>query len=396
MSRELQNLLESINDKKADIRNHINNWSADEISKARGDLEEMQARFDLMRDLEESVPDEGDLTPIEPAPAEDAPKDAIHEFAQAARRRFTNINKEGTGIDGGYTVPEDIQTKINEWREANFALQSLVSTEKVKTMSGARTYMKKTDHTGFAPVAEGGKLTAKSGPQFERVTYTITKYGGYLPVTNELLADSDAAIYDVLIDWLKKEDVATRNGIVLEAVAEKDQTELTGLDDIKYAVNVTLGQAYSGTAVIVTNDDGLNYFDTLKDENKRYLLQPDINPANPFDMTIAVGARKIPVVVVPNAVLATTDEKIPVIIGDLKEYCRIFDRQQLSIMTSNVAAVGSGDNALNAFEEDLTIFRGIMRLDAEVVDDSAIVNGYITAEAAETGDTGDTGDTGNT
>ena len=128
---------------------------------------------------------------------------------------------------------------------------------------------------------------------------------------------------------------------------------------------------------VITNDDGLNYLDTLKDDNERYLLSPDINPANPFNMTLAVGARRIPVVVVPNAILATASNKIPFIVGDLKEYCKIYDRMQLSIMTSNTAQVGSGGSALNAFEEDLTLFRAIMRLDCEVIDAGAIVNGYI-------------------
>ena len=172
------------------------------------------------------------------------------------------------------------------------------------------------------------------------------------------------------------------------------QTDLEYLDGIKKAINVTLGQVYAGSVAIVTNDDGLNYLDTLKDDNKRYLLQPDINPDNPFSMTLAVGARRIPVVVVPNTILATSeDDEVPFIVGDLKEYCKIFDRQQLSIMTSNVAAVGSGNDAHNAFEEDLTLFRGIMRLDVEVLDAAAIVNGYITVEGA--GPEGATGETGN-
>ena len=95
-------------------------------------------------------------------------------------------------------------------------------------------------------------------------------------------------------------------------------------------------------------------------------------------MTLAIGARKVPVVVVPNGVMATTSNNVPFVIGDLKEYCRIFDRKQLTISVSDVAAVGTGAAAINAFEEDLTIFRGIERLDAVVVDSDAIVNGYIT------------------
>ena len=384
MNKKLRELLDQINGKKAEVRNLVAENKVEEAITAKQELQALQAKFDLLKDIED--PD-GDGTTDEPSNAEPVNNDAIHEFAQAARQRFQNINREGgeTGIDGGYTVPEDIQTRVNRWREAEFGLQSLVSTEVVGTMSGARTYLKKADHTGFASVAEGGKIGKKDGPQFERITYTITKYAGYLPVTNELLADSDAAISNLLIEWLGKEDVATRNALVLAAIAEKTAVPFADLDAIKKAVNVTLGQVYAGNVTIVTNDDGLNYLDTLKDQNKRYLLQPDINPANPFDMTLAVGARRIPVVVVPNAILKTKTEeieetevsKVPFIVGDLKEYCKIFDRQQLSIMTSNTAAVGSGAGALNAFEEDLTLFRGIMRLDCEVLDTNAIVNGYV-------------------
>ena len=375
MNKKLRELLAQIDSKKTEVRNLVAENKVEEATKAKEELQALQAKFDLLKDIEDP---EGDGTIPEsenrvPVPA----NDAIHEFAEAARHHFMNINKEGTGIDGGYTVPEDIQTRINKWREAEFSLQSLVPTERVTEPSGARTYMKKASHTGFQNVAEAGKIGAVPGPQFERISYSIKKYAGYLPVTNELLADSDANITNVLIDWLGKEDVATRNAVILTAIAAKAQTAFTGLDDIKAAVNVTLGQIYAGDVAVITNDDGLNYLDTLKDDNERYLLSPDINPANPFNMTLAVGARRIPVVVVPNAILATASNKIPFIVGDLKEYCKIYDREQLSIKVSDVANVGSGGGALNAFEEDLTLFRAIMRLDCEVIDAGAIVNGYI-------------------
>lgn len=392
-------LLEAINAKKEEVISLANEGKIEEATAAKEELKALQAQYDLLQDIMDDP--EGEEAQNLADGAENAQQnDAIHEFAQAARDRFQNMNREGgeTGIDGGYTVPEDIQTQINRYREAEFSLQSLVSTEAVTAPSGQRTYLKRASHTGFANVLEGGKIGSKSGPQFERINYTIKKYAGYLPVTNELLADSDAAIANLLIEWLGKEDVATRNALILAKVAQKTQTEFSGLDDIKKAVNVTLGQIFAMDAAIITNDDGLNYLDTLKDKNDRYLLQPDINPASPFDMTLAVGARKIPVIVVPNAILATSSNKIPMIVGDLKEYVKIFDRQQLSIMQSNTAVVGSGQNALNAYEEDLTLFRGIIRLDAEVLDASAIVNGYITVtgESGETGETGNTGETGST
>jgi len=241
-------------------------------------------------------------------------------------------------------------------------------------------------------------------------------------VTNELLEDSDANITAVMVEWLGEEAIATDNAQILAAIGTKSQTALTGIDDIKKALNVTLGQAYAPTSAIVTNDDGLNYLDTLKvsANSNEYLLKPDQNQTSPYEYVLAVGARRVPVIVVPNGVLASTPTysassdttvksgktyytvsdgvytavatptgnpstsgyyemdataRIPFIIGDLKEGVKKFDRKQLTLLTSNTAAVGQ----VNAFEQDLTIFRGIMRADYKVRDADAFVNGYITA-----------------
>ena len=65
------------------------------------------------------------------------------------------------------------------------------------------------------------------------------------------------------------------------------------------------------------------------------------------------------------------------IIGDLKEGIKFFYRNKLNIMTSNTAVVGSGDGQINAFEDDMTLFRAIQRDDVETRDEKAFVNGYI-------------------
>ena len=160
--------------------------------------------------------------------------------------------------------------------------------------------------------------------------------------------------------------------MILAAIASKTAVELDGLDGIKNALNVTLGQAFKSTSKIFTNDDGLQYLDTLKDENGRYMLQP--NPSDPAQMRLAAGATTIQVVVIPNNVLETKNAKIPFIIGDLQEGIALFDRQQVNILASNTASVTD----FNAFEEDMTLLRAIEREDVEVRDTGAFVNGYIT------------------
>ena len=346
--------------------------TAEDIAKAAALMDEvdvLQKEFETLDRVEKSkkagVPADAGKQP------EGEKVDAVKAFADAARAHFKTMN-EGTPADGGYTVPEDISTMIHKLREERFSLASLVDHETVTTNTGRRTYKQRAQHTGFAQVGEGGKIGKAGKPQFSVIQYAIKKYAGYMPVTNELLEDSDAAIVSMMTEWLADDGIATENAQILAKVKEKEATPLTGIKDIKKAINVTLA-AFAGSVSIVTNSDGLQYLDTLEDANKRPLLSPD--PLKPMEAYLTVGVRRIPVVVVPNDVMPTESGKIPFVIGDLHEYVKQFDRKQLSLMTSNVAAVTD----FNAFEEDMTLVRAIMRADWVIKDAAAIVRGELTA-----------------
>lgn len=373
----LQELLNQINAKKLEVKNLAEQGKIEEAKTAKKELVKLQDQYNILKDIienEQSGMTNGTANAVGVKEVTaNGPADAIHDFAEAARHGFyTNTMTEGTKADGGYTVPEDIKTKINQYKKAMFSLENLVDVEKVSTSTGRRTYQKRAQVEGFKAVLEAGKIQAAATPQFEILEYAIKKYAGYMPVTNELLADSDANITSALTKWFAEQDVATRNAQILTAIGTKAETDLKNLDGIKKAVNVTLGSAFAGSVTIVTNDDGLQYLDTLVDKNGRYLLTPSLQ--DPAKKVLAVGASTIPIVVVPNAVMATKTNKVPFVIGDFKEAIKLFDRDKLSIMTSNVAAVGQ----LNAFEQDLTLFRGIERLDCKTKDSNAFVNGYIT------------------
>ena len=375
MNKKLLELLDQINAKKIEVQNLAEAGNIEAAQSAKDELIAMQNKFDLLKDvLDPDVIEPADMTPIAtPVLTPVEPKnDSVAEFASAARRGFRNgTMTEGTPADGGYTVPEDIQTRINEYRDAKASLISLVDVENVTTNKGQRTFKKRAQQTGFTKVAEGGKIGAGTTPQFERISYTINKYAGYFPVTNELLTDSDANIVSVLTQWIGDESRVTRNKLILTELAKQNKTPIASVDDIKKALNVTLGQAFKPTSRIVTNDDGLQWLDTLKDTDGKYLLQP--NPADPMQMRLCAGATTIPVTVVPNVDLPTAAQKIPVIIGDLKEAVKFFDRNQMSIMSSNIAAIGT----LNAFESDMTLFRAIERETCVLKDKAAFVYGEI-------------------
>ncbi|MCI8425654.1 MAG: phage major capsid protein [Adlercreutzia sp.] len=311
---------------------------------------------------------------------------AVKAFAAAARKNFS----EGSMEDGGYTVPEVISTKIEKLRDAKFSLRNIVSVRTVKTKSGKRTFQKRGAGSGFASVDEGGKIPKLKGPKFYRRPWEVQKYGGFMNATNELLDDSDANIADEVAEWFAENSRVTYNLLVLATLMEpysrtddpKATAKVKTLDDLKRILNVDLGQAFAPTSRIVTNDDGLQWLDTLKDGDGHSLVK--VNENNPLERHIAVGFRRVPLEIVPNGDLPTGEDGVPVIVGDLKEACEIEDRKLLSLKASDVAVIGTGEDAVNAFEEDSTVWRGIVRLDCILKDEEAYRYGLIdtTATAA--------------
>lgn len=424
MNKKMRELLQKIQEKTVAAKDFLSgnetkgiekdvekaNKLLDEIDALKAEFEAEKRVFELEK--AKNTPNDKELETKE---KEKEQESSVAKMARAARAGFPKEMNEGTNADGGYTVPEDIQTQINTYKEAKASLLNLVRVEPVSTKSGARTFKKRSQQTGFAKVAEKGSIGAKNTPQFERVEYSISKYAGYFPVTNELLEDTDANLVNVLVEWIGDESRVTANKLILEKINTKEKVAMSGLDDIKKALNVTLGQAFKGTAKVITNDDGLQYLDTLKDSDGDYLLQPA--PQDPMKMQLCAGATVVPVEVIPNADLASapvytkstdssvqsgktyytlsgstytpvaepsgnpstsnyyevTATQIPMIIGDLYEAIYFFDRKQTTIMQSDVASIGD----FNAFEQDLTLYRAIEREDVQLRDSEAFVNGYI-------------------
>ena len=194
-----------------------------------------------------------------------------------------------------------------------------------------------------------------------------------------MLEDSDENLVKTILEWLADESRVTRNNLILEAINTKAKKEIDGgIKGIKTVLNKELGQAFKSTSVVLTNDDGLDYLDNLEDKNGRPLLNPD--PTSSTNLQLRAGATIVPIRVLPNDDMKSDGNKVPFVIGDLKEGIKLFDRKKTNIMTSNTAVVGSGIDAINAFEDDCTLFRGIEREDVEVKDEKAFVNCYITVE----------------
>lgn len=385
MNKRMREILAQIETKTAEAKSFMSGENKD-VAKANSIMDEvveLRKEYDTEKRIFEAEKDQG-IEGADPHAGTGEPevKELTGEqiLAKEVRSIMTHVADkdliESVDADGGYTVPEDIVTKVNHWPEIVYSFLDDISVENVSTNKGARTYQKKAQTEAFIDLDENGAITKKiTAPQFERVTYAIQNRAGFMPVSNDLIHDSDANIEAIVTEWLGRANIATANEKILEIIKAKSQVAIDGIAGIKKVVNVTLGQAYKAGAKIITNDDGLNYLDTLVDANKRPLLNPD--PTDSARLALRCGTVVVPVKVVPNAAFASEGTKVPFVIGDLKAGIRKYNRQSMSLKASDVAVLGE----FNAFAMNMTLIRAILRDDYKSLDADAYVYGYIDTAA---------------
>lgn len=345
----------------------------------------------LMQAEENATPEPENNTPAQGAPG--APvnsSECIHAFCECVRagaagdrtRYLQNADivhravknegmTEGTPADGGLIVPSDIQTMIREQMRALNPLSELFTVEAVSTNTGSR--VRDTAPTnGFTKVSEMGTISKDDKPAFAKVEYTVEDYALIVPVSNDLLKDTDQNLLAYLSRWLGKKAVITENKLLLTLLTALDGaaasiTESSALKAIKKLVNTTLDPIFGVSASFLTNQSGFNFLDSLEDGNGRPLLQ-----VNPADRTqYMVGGRAVHVVsdaVLPNKTTA------PLYVGDFKSFGTLFRRQAMEIASTNVGG--------NAWNTNSTEVRAITRLDAKQFDAAAVAAGKITLPGA--------------
>lgn len=381
MNEELKKLLDSIKNKKQEVKDLCKAGKIEDAAKAKEELKDLQAQFDLLYDLEADKLDgmEGKVAEGTAKKVLDKTKNIANAFVNAIKaavgkgalsdedKEILNSMNEGTDEDGGLTVPKDIRTAVKELRRSEDALENLVNVESVSTLSGSRVIERYADQTPFDNVDEAAQFPEVSTPQFEKIEYKVKKKGGILKVTQELLSDTAENIIGYLKKWIAKKAKATRNFMIVAKIREitKDaEVPVEGLDELKKIFNILLDPAIALTAGVVTNQDGYNWLDTLKDKDGKYILQPD--PTKPTS-TLLFG--KYPVKKVSNKTMPSVAVeggfKVPIVCGDLKEAITIFDRETLTVDISSSA----GD----LWGKDQTGIKVRERLDIQSVDEEAII-----------------------
>ena len=273
------------------------------------------------------------------------------EFADAAG---TPGLVETTPGKGGYIVPEEQISILREYRRANLALRSFCGYQTVNSDTGKRPTLS----------SEKGKLVAfdelneinQDDLDFGQITYKISSYGDIIPVSNELAADNNINLMEVIGRRFATKSINTENDKILAKLPSKG-TAITDYKGIINALNTKIDPMQAIAAIILTNQSGFDYLDELTDTQGRPLLTPSL--ADPSMMTL----RGKIIVPVSDSILATPTAGIPFYVGAMAEAVAFFDRQQVAIEASSDAG----------FTKNATYIRAIERFDVEADDTGAMV-----------------------
>ena len=272
------------------------------------------------------------------------------------------------GDQAGLTIPADIQTTIHTLVRQYDALEQYVNHESVTTPSG-RVYEKWSDITPLANLDdESATIGDNDDPKLMVIKYLIKRYAGITTVTNTLLKDTAENILAWLSTWIARKVVVTRNKAIIGVMSKAPKkTTLAKFDDIVTMINTSVDPAIKTTSFLMTNTAGLNVLSQVKDAMGRYLLQPD--PKQP-DQYLLKGKR---IIEVADRWLPDTGNAHPLYYGDLKQAVTLFDRENMSLLATNIGA--------GAFEKDLYKIRVIDRFDVVSTDSEAWVAGSFTTIA---------------
>lgn len=305
----------------------------------------------------------------------------VKDFKNLVRGRYQNLldsKTDHSGSDAGLTIPQDIRTAINTLVRQYDSLQEYVNVENVTTLTGSRVYEKWTDITGLANIDdEAGKIADIDDPKLSLIKYTIKRYAGISTVTNSLLADSAENILAWLSGWIAKKVVVTRNKEILGVVGKlPTKPTLTKWDDI-IDLEAKVDPAIKQTSFFLTNTSGFTALKKVKNALGDYLMERDVK--SPTGYSIAgFAVKEISDRWLPNA----SSGVMPLYFGDLKQAVTLFDRQQMSLLSTNI---GGG-----AFETDTTKVRVIDRFDVVATDTEAFVPASFKAIADQKGNIGST------
>ena len=234
--------------------------------------------------------------------------------------------RDGLKTSGATAViPQEVVTPVLELKNSKYNLAQYATVKTVSAGSGHYPIAKRNDKAVLATKEELADIADVDANMFEDVPFDVKTRAGKIALSNEIVDDSAVDIVAEVKNQLQKLVDNTDNQNIMKVLTGdtfKKETATT-TDDLKKIFNVDLDPALNKMWLV--NQSGFNYLDTLKDNEGRYLLQPNPTAASGFSL---FGA---PVVMISDAVMPNnSDGSFPLIVGDMAEAVAVFRRNQVT------------------------------------------------------------------
>lgn len=368
-------LLQKINAKREEVMNMKNAGDIAGALKAADELNKLKAEYDVEKALEDATPTAGKPVGMQMG---------VKKNIQMLRRAFNKKILEGTGANvgsmsaeemelakqfrmeatgqagatgakGGYLIPQEFVTPIAEARKEYIALKDLCTVKLVSRMTGVMP----------KAAAEDGKLLAfdennainQSTVDFGQVSFNIKTRGDIIPVSNELLADADVDLVGFINQRFARKAINSENDDIIKILDTLTASVIADYKGIIKAINTSLDAAIAADAVIITNQDGFNYLDTLTDTDGKPVLTYSFAD---FKTTLLRGHK---IVYLSNSAIPTKTNKIPFYVGSLADFAYFFEREGVALAADSSAG----------FTTNTTYLRALERYDVQKVNEKAMV-----------------------
>ncbi|HBF7091362.1 TPA: phage major capsid protein [Clostridioides difficile] len=363
MNKELREILEKINNKKVEARKLIEDDKLDEGKVIKNEIAILRDKFNVLKDLyEEEMGEIENMTDISRTKVDE--KESIVAFNKAVLGKSLTETQsalvEKVEEDGGYLVPKEQRTQIEELKRQLIPLKQYCNVVPVATLSGSMPL--EVDANDELINFDEMEEINQSDIKFGQVKWILNDYGDIIPISNSLLQDEKANLTNYVGARFSKKAVRTENKKILEVLSKSKKVEGEDYKTIQTALNKELDPSISANAIIITNQDGYDYLDSLTDSNNRPLMS---------DSLTVEGAKTFKgkiVVVLSNQHFSSTASKLTFYVGDLSSAVAFFDRQVYEMAVSKEAG----------FTKNATFMRVIERFDVQSIDNKAMVNVELT------------------
>ena len=265
--------------------------------------------------------------------------------------------RDGLKTSGATAViPQEVVTPVLELKNSKYNLAQYATVKTVSAGSGHYPIAKRNNKAVLATKEELADIADVDANMFKDVPFDVKTRAGKIALSNEIVEDAAVDIVAEVKNQLQKLVDNTDNQNIMKVLTGdtfKKETA-TSTDDLKKIFNVELDPALNKMWIV--NQSGFNYLDTLKDNEGRYLLQPNPTAASGFSL---FGA---PVVMISDTVMPNNaDGSFPMIAGDISEAVAVFRRNQVTAQWDK----------FDQFAQGLSV---IVRNDYQPISSDAVIN----------------------